>query len=219
MIRVHILERNPLLRAGLISSLDYGAGFGVHASLTPDEALEFAWSERPDVTLLGADFPDAGYLVEEFSLLPEPPAVAVLRDAPFPAHVDATLSPGVSGVIPRDVPPEHLRRAVHLLGEGAAVVFPATRPTPGRRRPVLSPTAHPRLAELTERERSVLFFLARGLTNMQIARRLSLRPNTVKDYIRSIYLKCGVNGRVEAALLAYGIVPPAERTGREAMSA
>lgn len=191
----------------------------MHASLTPDEALAFAWGERPDVTLLGADFPDFGYLVEEFSVLPEPPAVAVLRDIPSPAEAEVMLGSGVSGVIPRDVSPEHLRRAVHLLSEGAAVVFPATRPAPGRRRTALSLTAHPRLADLTDRERSVLFFLARGLTNLQIAHRLSLRPNTVKEYIRSIYLKCGVNGRVEAALLAHGIVPPAELPDREAMSA
>ncbi|WP_414504470.1 LuxR C-terminal-related transcriptional regulator [Streptomyces sp. NEAU-L66] len=210
---MQVLEKNPLLRAGVMGSLEGSTGFSVHASLAPAEAMDFAWSDRPDVTLLGDGFPGSECLIEELSTLPEPPAVAVLRDLPSRVEVDMALRSGVSGVIPCDASPEVLRRSVHLLSEGAVVVFSASRPEQGRRRTAGSLTAHPRLAGLTDRERSVLFLLARGLTNMQISRRLSLQPDTVKEYIRSIYLKCRVSGRVEAALLAYGIVPPSRKPG------
>ncbi|NLU68437.1 helix-turn-helix transcriptional regulator [Streptomyces sp. HNM0574] len=65
------------------------------------------------------------------------------------------------------------------------------------------------LSRLTRRELSVLELLGRGLANREIARSLGLRPTTVKDHIRAVYTKCGVQNRVEAALLAHGIpVPP-----------
>ena len=56
--------------------------------------------------------------------------------------------------------------------------------------------------ELTAREMDVLRLLAQGLTNYEIARRLSLSVRTVEAHLTHIYTKLNVSSRTEAALVA-----------------
>ena len=55
---------------------------------------------------------------------------------------------------------------------------------------------------LKRREADVLQLLARGLSNKEIARALGIGVDTVKWYLKSIYSKLGVTGRVNAVLAA-----------------
>lgn len=56
------------------------------------------------------------------------------------------------------------------------------------------------LGELTDRERDVLAELGKGLSNLQIARKLYISENTVKKHVSNILFKLGLNHRLEAAL-------------------
>ena len=58
------------------------------------------------------------------------------------------------------------------------------------------------LAELTERERELLDCMARGLTNVEIARRLQISEKTVRNHISSIFSKLGVEHRAQAIVSA-----------------
>ena len=58
------------------------------------------------------------------------------------------------------------------------------------------------LADLTPREREVLTWLARGLTNLEIADELVIAPKTVRNYVSRIYSKLGVESRAQAVLAA-----------------
>jgi DNA-binding NarL/FixJ family response regulator len=71
-----------------------------------------------------------------------------------------------------------------------------------------SPSASTVTADLSEREREVLELLAQGLTNAEIAARLSLTRGTVRNYVSAILAKLGVEDRTQAAILAvrYGIL-------------
>jgi DNA-binding NarL/FixJ family response regulator len=64
------------------------------------------------------------------------------------------------------------------------------------------------VAALNEREREILQLLARGLTNADIAQRLSLADGTVRNYVSSILAKLDVADRTQATALAwrYGLV-------------
>ncbi len=64
----------------------------------------------------------------------------------------------------------------------------------------------PLLSMLTEREKQVSRLIAKGLANKEIAREMDLSINTVKKYIKNIYIKCGVRRRSQIASLFY---PPA----------
>lgn len=56
--------------------------------------------------------------------------------------------------------------------------------------------------QLTERERSVLLYLAMGLTNEEIAKKLHISVHTVKAHLESIYYKLKVSNRVQAVMKA-----------------
>jgi len=60
----------------------------------------------------------------------------------------------------------------------------------------------PVLQSLTDREREVLVLLARGLTNKEIARDLTITPNTVKRHLKSLFSKLDVNTRSAASAKA-----------------
>jgi pimeloyl-ACP methyl ester carboxylesterase/DNA-binding CsgD family transcriptional regulator len=59
-----------------------------------------------------------------------------------------------------------------------------------------------RLVELTDREREVLSLVGRGLTNEEIAERLSIAPKTVRNHVSRIYDKVGARSRAQAVVLA-----------------
>ncbi|MGI9146609.1 MAG: LuxR C-terminal-related transcriptional regulator [Chloroflexota bacterium] len=65
------------------------------------------------------------------------------------------------------------------------------------------------LAPLTRREQQVLELLVDGLTNREIALRLTVEPDTIKDHVQSIIKKLGATDRTHAAVIAIrsGIVP------------
>jgi DNA-binding NarL/FixJ family response regulator len=58
-------------------------------------------------------------------------------------------------------------------------------------------------AGLSSREVEVLRLVAQGMTNPQVAERLSLSPRTVEQHLRSIYNKLGVSTRAAATAFAY----------------
>jgi LuxR family maltose regulon positive regulatory protein len=65
-----------------------------------------------------------------------------------------------------------------------------------------SPSSQPLIEPLSERELEILNYIAKGLTNPEIASRLFLSPHTVKVHTRNIYQKLNVNNRTQAATKA-----------------
>jgi DNA-binding NarL/FixJ family response regulator len=143
--------------------------------------------------------------------LPEPPAVLVLTTFDLDDYVFDALRAGASGFLLKDATPEKILEAIRVVGAGDALLAPEVT---GRliaqfaRRPRL--TRPPGLDRLTARERDVLQLVARGLSNAEIAARLSLAEQTVKSHVGAILAKLGLRDRVQAVVLAYesGLITP-----------
>ena len=57
--------------------------------------------------------------------------------------------------------------------------------------------------ELSPRQHQILLLIAQGIRNRDIAKRLGISPNTVRNHVVDIFDKLGVRDRTQAALLAY----------------
>lgn len=113
------------------------------------------------------------------------------------AIIDCARS-GVAGCILDDVPLDDLVDAVHSAAHGVLPVSPGIITTLydylSRRRP--EDDRMVATADLTPREHQVLQLIADGLTNKEIARQLLLQTQTVKNYVRVVLEKLGVNNRL-----------------------
>jgi DNA-binding NarL/FixJ family response regulator len=124
------------------------------------------------------------------------------------------MKAGASGFILKNVPPAKLVDAVRTVAGGEALLALAITRRMIERFVQRAPTGTSRplqLAELTERELSVLRLIARGLSNAEIATSLFLSEATVKPHVNRVLSKLDLRDRTQAAVLAYetGLVEPA----------
>ncbi len=166
------------------------------------------------------------------------PRIIILTTFDLDEYVYAALAAGASGFLLKDVTPEHLVAAVHLVRTGDALLAPSiTRrlverfavapdaPGPGKPAragraagsawaPARPGAAGSDTSALTPRELEVLGLVARGLSNAEIASQLVLSEATVKTHVARILTKLGLRDRVQAVVLAYetGLVSPAAGT-------
>jgi DNA-binding NarL/FixJ family response regulator len=126
--------------------------------------------------------------------------VAVVSAADDASSVHAAFSAGAVGFIPKATKPMVMVAAVRLIAEGGTYFPPELMAAPGE---------EARGAGLTERQAAVLRLLARGLGNRQIAKKLDIAENTVKQHTHALYGALKVRSRTEAIAAAarLGIKP------------
>jgi DNA-binding NarL/FixJ family response regulator len=143
--------------------------------------------------------------------------VIILTTFDLDQYVYAALSAGASGFLLKHVTPEYLVSAVRMVRAGDALLSPSiTRRLVERFAPAdpVNVPVHADLAALTPRELEVLQLLAHGLSNAELAGRLTLSEATVKTHVGRILTKLQLRDRVQAVVLAYqtGLVRRGEGT-------
>jgi DNA-binding NarL/FixJ family response regulator len=128
-------------------------------------------------------------------------------------YVYEALRAGASGFLLKDAPRADLIAAVRIAAAGDALLAPSvTRRLieAFARRPASGAPAPSRLASLTRRERDILRLIARGNSNMEIARELVVSEATVKTHVGHLLAKLDLRDRVQAVILAYetGAITP-----------
>lgn len=123
--------------------------------------------------------------------------------------VAGALDAGVRGYLSKAKTARELVVALERIARGQLVV--SSPPRPGRLTVGLDWPG--RVEGLSEREAEVLALIVQGYSNLGIAHRLFLSPNTVKTYIRSAYRKIGARRRVGAVLwgMEHGFAPGRDR--------
>ena len=109
---------------------------------------------------------------------------------------------GAAGYVLKQIRGNDLVSAVHRVARGESLIDPAVTGQLLDRLRNPQQDQDPRLAALTELERTILDLVAEGLTNRQIAVRVNRAEKTVKNYMSSILMKLGMTRRTEAAVFA-----------------
>jgi DNA-binding NarL/FixJ family response regulator len=207
--RVVIADDQALVRTGFRLILTARGVDVVGEAADGAQAVAAVRRLRPDVVLMDIRMPVMDGLEATrrvLALVPEC-RVLILTTFDLDSYVYAALGAGASGFLLKDVTPEHLTAAVHLVGTGDALLSPSiTRRLverfAGRATPDGGPV-HRDLTALTPREREVLTLLGRGLSNAELASTLTLSEATVKTHVARIFAKLGLRDRAQAVVTAY----------------
>ena len=203
-IRVLIVDDHAVVRQGLKAFLGTQDDIEVVGEAADgDEAVRKASELVPDVVLMDLVMPSHDGVEATRSILAKNAntKVIVLTSFTDDERVVAAVRAGAAGYLLKDVAPGDLSDGIRAVyaGEGllhAKVVGKLMRQVaePARQR-----APHD---SLTRRERDVLQHLARGMSNKEIARELSVAEKTVKTHVSSILQKLELADRTQAALYA-----------------
>lgn len=221
MIRVLVVDDQSLIRAAVVDILGSNDDIEVVGeAMNGDEALARVTELRPDVVLMDIRMPRRDGIAATQAIVDDPDnagtRVLILTTFEEDENVLAALRAGASGFLGKGAEPEEIVRAVHAVHAGDSLLSPAatksliTRYVSGPQAQPLSAETHPQLAALTEREREVLFLVARGLSNQDIASELFISPHTAKTHVNRIMTKVYAHDRAQLVILAYesGVLVP-----------
>ncbi len=214
MIRVLVVDDQELVRAGFRMILEAQGDISVVAEAGDgEEALIAERNARPDVVLMDIRMPRLDGV--EATRRMNDAKVIILTTFDHDEYVVEALRAGASGFLVKDAAPEELVRAVRVVAAGDALLSPnvTRRLLDGMMSRLGSRPSPPAgFSELTERERDVLRWMARGRSNTEIAAQLHVSDATVKTHVSHVLEKLGLRDRVQAVVLAYetGLVRPGE---------
>ncbi len=218
MIRVLLADDQQIVRTGFRVILSDEADIDVIGEAADGRAaVDQARRLKPDIVVMDIRMPVMDGIAATRELMADSePRVRVLILTTFDAdeHVVEALRAGASGFLLKDVTPEDFAAAIRTIAAGDALLAPSvTRRVLDKfrdRLPAASDERSEVLRELTERELEVLKLVARGLSNREIADRLSLAEPTVKTHVSHALFKLDLRDRAQAVVFAYevGLVRP-----------
>ncbi|MEU3772437.1 response regulator transcription factor [Streptomyces sp. NPDC032472] len=219
-ISVFLLDDHEVVRRGVHDLLEAEPGIRVVGEAsTAEQALARIPALRPRVAVLDVRLQDGDGVSVCRELRSRMPGLACLMLTSFDdeeALLDAIMA-GASGYVLKQISGTDLVTAVRTVASGQSMLDPgATARVMARMRgEVPQEERAPGLPGFTEREKEILVLVSEGLTNREIGTRLYLAEKTVKNIVSRLFVKLGVDRRVQAAVIAsHALVPPARRPGR-----
>ncbi|TYB44892.1 response regulator transcription factor [Actinomadura chibensis] len=206
--RVLLADDHPVYRGGLSLMLtSTGAVEVIGTAADGIDAVDMARRLLPDVVVMDLEMPRLDGIEATRRITGRHPDVAVLA---LTMHEDdesvlAAMLAGARGYLIKGADQAEILRAITAVAHGEIIFGPAlaARITAYFARLAAATTAEPDpFPQLTGREREVLTLIAGGLTNRQIAERLSLSPKTIRNNVSAVLAKLQVADRTQAVLRA-----------------
>jgi len=207
MLRIILIDDHKLFRDGLREVLSMEPDLKVVAEAGDGrEALSVIREHLPDIVLFDINMPNADgmQLVKELNNLKIRTAMVAVS-----AYDDedclATLSAeGVLGFVLKSSGRTELLAAVRSASRGQSYVDPRVA---GKLMTSFSRRKNENdlLGELTSREKEILYWLAQGLSNNEVASRMVLSEKTVKNHVSHMLRKLDLRDRTQAAVMAWKV--------------
>jgi DNA-binding NarL/FixJ family response regulator len=217
MIRVAVVDDQALVRTGLRTLIESEDDLELVGEAADGRAgLQLVRATRPDVVLCDIRMPvlDGLAMLGEVTDDPELDGVRVVMLTTFELdeYVFEALRSGASGFLLKDAEPTSLLDAVRIVSDGGSLLAPSVTRRVIEHFGSASPAAepHPRLGNLTEREREMVAWVATGRSNAEIATELVVSPDTVRTHVSRAMVKLGARDRAQLVVFAIrsGLEPP-----------
>jgi DNA-binding NarL/FixJ family response regulator len=199
-VRVFVVAEIPLFRDLLSETLARRADLDVVGAAAGEGSAERLGVNDPDVLLFDVRTPDALDAIRELLAARADLKVVALAVPELEPELMQWVEAGIAGYVTEDAELDDLVHAIRCAARGEAVCSPKMTAALIRRIAVLSSQrkdTKPADA-LTPREREVMSLLEQGLSNKEIARRLSIQLSTAKHHVHNILEKLGATRRAEA---------------------
>ena len=221
-IKILVADDHEVVRSGFAGLLETQPDFTVVGTAADGaEAIRISRERAPDVVLMdvrmpGMDGIEATRVLTRSTATAGRPRVLILTTFDLDEYVYDAIRAGASGFLLKDVTAERLFDAVRVIAAGEALLAPTvTRRLIAEFATLHRPETPPNtaLAALTPRETQVLRLVAEGLSNPEIAARLTVTEETVKTHVSRMLAKLGLRDRTQAVVAAYesGLVVPRSR--------
>jgi len=229
-IKVFVVDDSPLFREGLGQALSRTEDIEVVAeSGINDEALELIASFSPEIVLLDIGLPLLTGLNLGRQITQRSPAtlVVILTSYDDDEHLFQAIKSGAVGYVNKGATADELAPTLRRIHQGERTINEMVLRRPKVAERVLKQfqdlslmgVAMETLATpLTPRELEILSYVARGYVNKQVAHKLGISEQTIKNHMSSILRKLDANDRTQAVVLAmhYGwistqVKPPSEQ--------
>jgi DNA-binding NarL/FixJ family response regulator len=213
VIGLLLVDDEELVRAGLRAVLEAEPDIEVRGEGADGADVPgLVRTHRPDVVLMDVRMAEIDGIAATrllVSTMDRPPRVLVLTTFGNDGHVYDALQAGAAGFLLKRARPVEIVRAVRTVAAGESLLFPAAVRDLVATRGRCGGDAL-RGAGLTEREGEVLRWVARGLSNAEIAREMVLGVETVETHVGTVLAKVGARDRTQAVVRAYesGFIDP-----------
>ncbi|GII03787.1 response regulator transcription factor [Planobispora takensis] len=195
MIGILVAEQLPLVRLGLVTSLDGEADLKVVADLdTGEDVVSAVLRHEPDAAVIGLDLPGADGFSTALRLHERVPScrVLILSRHPTPGQVRRAFAVHALGLMSLEVGTQEVADGVRRVAAGRRAVDSDLAVA------ALGPEETP----LTPRELDVLRLAARGARSDEIAEELFLSVGTVRNHLSRIMCKTRARNRLDAVRIA-----------------
>lgn len=195
-LRILIADDHLVVRMGLSALISLEPGMAVVGEAEDGEsALEFVRRHHPDVVVMDIMMPGMDGAAATARIAAEFPETRILVLTTFSAsdEVVKALEAGAGGAIVKDSSQQQLVAAIRDVADGKRVISPEISRT------IAGVSQKP---QLSERHRTILEYVAKGLSNPEIGNLLGIGPDCVKAHLKIIYSRLGVATRAEAVAFA-----------------
>ncbi len=209
-IRILLADEPSVFRDGLRALLTAQSDLTVVAEAEDAESiLELAKQSRPDVILFEPE--GTGTALSVLKALHEeklPCRVILLTSSEDSELLSQAVGHGVAGIVRKKSPTETLLKSIRKVSNGELWLDRTTTAEVVRQlrgRPIPMPRNIPQTdkpAALSRREREIVGYVAQGFRNREMADKLFISEQTVKNHMHNIFEKVGVQDRLELALYA-----------------